>query len=136
MSAQIRYLLDTNTASHIAKDTIPSATRQFNRIRRNTVAISVISEAEMLFGLAKIPEAKVLGSAIREFLSSIAILPWDSNAAGHYAHLRAALQRTGKTLGAMDMLIAAQALAVDAILVTNDAAFQRISHLKTEDWTA
>jgi tRNA(fMet)-specific endonuclease VapC len=135
MSTQVRYLLDTNIASHIAKDTIPTVTRQFNRVRRNAVGISVITEAEMLFGLAKMPEAKALESAIREFLSEIAILPWDSEAARHYAHLRAGLQRAGKTLGAMDMLIAAHALAEDAVLVTNDAAFRRISHLKTEDWT-
>ena|SRR5277367_6570528 len=135
MSAQIRYLLDTNIASHIAKDTIPVATREFNRVRRETVGISVISEAELLFGLAKMPEARVLASAVQEFLSKISILPWDSNAARHYAHVRAALQRSGNSLGAMDMLIAAQAVAADAILVTNDAAFQRISHLKTEDWT-
>jgi tRNA(fMet)-specific endonuclease VapC len=135
MSVQIRYLLDTNIASHIAKDTLPTATRQFNRVRREAVGISVITEAEMLFGLAKMPEAKVLASIIREFLSKTRILIWDSKAAGHYAHLRAELQRAGRGLGAMDMMIAAHALAEDAILVTNDAAFRWLSHLKTEDWT-
>lgn len=136
MSTTVRYLLDTNTASHVAKDTIPFVTRKFNRVRTETVAISVISEAELLFGLARKPEARHVASAVREFLSKVAILPWDSIAAGHYAHLRAMLQREGKTLGGMDMMIAAHALAEDAILVTNDAAFRRIEHLKTEDWTA
>ena len=135
MSARVRYLLDTNIASHIAKDTIPMATRQFTRVRTETVAISIISEAELLFGLAKMPEARVLASAIRVFLSKISILPWDSNAARHYAHLRAALRRAGSALGAMDMLIAAQAITIDAILVTSDVAFRRIDQLKTEDWT-
>jgi len=135
MSVQVHYLLDTNIASHIAKDTLPRVARQFNRVRRNTLAISVITEAEMLYGLAKMPEARVLASIVREFLAKTRILIWDSKAAGHYAYLRSELQRAGKTLGAMDMMIAAHALAEDAILVTNDSAFQRISHLRTEDWT-
>lgn len=136
MSIPIRYLLDTNAASHIAKDIIPSVTRQFNRVKTATVAISVISEAELLFGLAKKPEARQVASAVRGFLSGITILPWDSNSAGQYAHIRAMLQRQGNTLGGMDMMIAAHALAEDAVLVTNDAAFRQIQHLKTEDWTA
>lgn len=73
---------------------------------------------------------------MREFLSGITILAWDSKAANHYAHLRAMLEREGKPLGGMDTMIAAHALAEDAVLVTNDAAFQWIEHLKTEDWTA
>jgi tRNA(fMet)-specific endonuclease VapC len=132
----IRYLLDTNTASYLAKDTVPSVRRQFQRVRAASVGISVVSEAELLFRLARKPEAKHIAIAVREFLSRITILAWDSKAAYHYAQLRAMLEREGKSLGGMDMMIAAHAVAEDAVLVSNDSAFSRIGHLKTEDWTA
>jgi tRNA(fMet)-specific endonuclease VapC len=62
-------------------------------------------------------------------------LPWDSKAAWHYADVRATLERHGKPMGNLDMMIAAHALAVDAILVTNDRTFRRLGKLKVEDWT-
>jgi hypothetical protein len=62
------------------------------------------------------------------------ILPWDAEAAQQYGHLRAALER-GEPMGNLDLMIGAHALASDLILVTHDPAFNRIKHLKREDWT-
>jgi tRNA(fMet)-specific endonuclease VapC len=131
----ISYLLDTNTVSYLAKDSVPSVTRQFRRLQVSSIAISTVSEAELLYGLARKPDAHRIASAVHRLLSGIIILPWHSGAAEVYSHLRAALEREGKTMGDMDMMIAAHAIAEDAILVTNDAAFRRIEHLKVEDWT-
>jgi tRNA(fMet)-specific endonuclease VapC len=63
------------------------------------------------------------------------VLPWDSEAAWQYAELRAAMERRGKPMGNLDMMIAAHALAAQAVLVTNDHVFRQVKQLKIEDWT-
>jgi tRNA(fMet)-specific endonuclease VapC len=99
------------------------------------LAISAVTEAELLFGAARKPEAIRLSVAVDEFLLRVQALPWDSKATRHYADVRATLERHGKPMGNLDMMIAAHALAVEAILVTNDRAFLRLGNLKLEDWT-
>ena len=99
------------------------------------LAISAVTEGELRFGLARRPEATRLRQVVEEFLLRVAILPWDSDAAHHYGHLRASLERDGQPMGNLDTLIAAHALATSSVLVTNDHAFSRIKKLKVEDWT-
>lgn len=73
--------------------------------------------------------------ALNKFLSPLEILPYDEKAIWHYAELRQELQSTGKTIGSLDMLIAAPALAMDVVLVTNNTKeFERIEGLKLENW--
>ncbi len=74
-------------------------------------------------------------TAIDEFLLRVDSLPWDSNAARRYAGVRAALEIAGTPMGNLDMMIAAHALAEEAVLVTNDRSFRRLKELKIEDWT-
>jgi tRNA(fMet)-specific endonuclease VapC len=94
-----------------------------------------VTEAELRFGVARRPEAKQLRIAVEEFLLRVTVLPWDSRAAVEYGDLRAALERAGTPIGNLDLMIAAQALAAEAVLVTHDAALRRIKRLKSEDWT-
>jgi tRNA(fMet)-specific endonuclease VapC len=101
----------------------------------SSLCISVISEGELLFGLASVPQAVRLQHAVREFLLRIEVLPWGREAAEHYGALRAELQRKGREFGALDMLIAAHALATRSVLVTNDHAFRHVPGLTAEDWT-
>jgi tRNA(fMet)-specific endonuclease VapC len=129
-----RYLLDTNIASLLIREDV-RVLKSFNAIPPERIFISVISEAELLFGIARKPEATRLQILVRRFLDSSKILEWTSAAAREFANERAVLERQGRLLADIDMMIAAHALAEDAILVTNDAAFHRITHLKTEDWT-
>jgi len=76
-----------------------------------------------------------LKTAIDEFLLRVDSLPWDSNAARRYAGVRAALEIAGTRMGNLHMMIAAHALAEEAVLVTNDRSFRRLKELKIEDWT-
>jgi tRNA(fMet)-specific endonuclease VapC len=131
----IRYLLDTNAFSHALKGTLSTFSDRFTAVALEDVAVSVITEAELLFGLARRPLAHELSRAVHELLGRITILPWTPEAAEQYARLRFALETQGQPIGAMDLMIAAHALAEDAVLVTNDAAFRRIERLKLEDWT-
>jgi len=130
------YMLDTNTVSYLIKGTEPAILGHLKAVPMASVCVSSITEAELLHGVAKKPEAKRLSVIVNEFLLRVEILPWDSNVAQAYAVLRAACEAKGRSLGIMDMLIAAHAYAVDATLITNDKGFNNIAgDLMVEDWT-
>ena len=131
----IRYMLDTNAVSLAIRRPAPGILARLESIPREQIGISVITEAELLYGLARRPEAVRLSSQVHDFLESTTILPWTSAAARRYAKTKAELDRRGQPVGIADMMIAAHALAEDAVLVTNDAAFARIDGLRIEDWT-
>ena len=131
----IRYLLDSNTSSYVIKGNFPRVREQLLKVPMAEVGISVVTEAELRFGVARKPEAVSLKAAVEEFLLRVELLPWTSEAAQHYAQIRAALERAGEPMGNLDMMIAAQALAAQAVLVTHDRVFRRLKQLKTEDWT-
>ena len=131
-----RYMLDTNTASYIIKGTPVAVRYHLQNVPMAHVCISTITEAELLRGVAKKPEAKRLPLVVKEFLIRVEILPWDSDAANAYAQLRTACENEGKPLGTMDMLIAAHSVAAGTVLVTNDKAFYNVKHrLALQDWT-
>lgn len=129
-----RYMLDTNTVSHLLREH-PSVARRVVAAPMASLCISAITEGELLFGLAKRPAAKQLHVAVREFLRRVDALPWDSTAAEHYGTVQADMARQGKVLAPLDLLIAAHALSVDAVLVTNDRAISQTTNLHIEDWT-
>jgi tRNA(fMet)-specific endonuclease VapC len=131
----VRYLLDTNTVSYVIKGNFPLVRKRLVEIPMSEVGISVITEAELRFGVAKFPNSTKLGVAVEELLRRLESLPWDSAAAQHYAGLRAALEKRGEPMGNMDMMIAAQALALETVLVTNDRVFTRVKGLRIEDWS-
>ena len=128
------YLLDTNTVSCVIKGHPPRVRQHLVRISPEQIGISVITEAELRFGVMKRPGAVKLKMAVEEFLRRVAVLPWDSEAAGHYAELRVETERTGRPTANLDLMTAAHALAVRAILVTSDRSFRHIRPLKIEDW--
>src|SRR5215831_4579396 len=131
----VRYLLDTNMASYVIKDNVPHVRDNLRRVPMAEVGISAVTEAELRFGVERKPQASRLQLAVEEFLLRVEIVPWDSPAAMQYAKLRSALENSGTPMGNLDMMIAAQALAIDATLVSHDRVFQRMKHLKLEDWT-
>lgn len=130
-----RYLLDTNVVSYFLKQH-PAVTERVLAKPMHALCISSITEGELLFGLAKRPDAPNLHRVVKEFLLCVDVLPWDRAAAAAYGVLRAALMQKGTPLGGLDMLIAAHAIALKAVLVTNDQAFRHIHTLEIEDWTA
>jgi tRNA(fMet)-specific endonuclease VapC len=129
-----RYMLDTNTVSHLIKGH-PAVARHVQAVPIASLCISAITEGELRFGLAKRPEAKRLHQAVEEFLRRVDVLPWDTGTTTPYGTTRADLERHGKTLAPLDLLIATHALSVGAIMVTNDQAFGLLGSLIIEDWT-
>lgn len=127
-------MLDTNMVSHLIK-AHPSVVLRIESVPMASLRISAITEGELLFGLAKRPQAKRLHLAVREFLRRVDVLPWDSVVAAHYGTVRADMERQGQILGPLDLLIATHAQCVGAVLVTNDRAFAQVPDLQLEDWT-
>lgn len=127
------YMLDTNTVSHLIKGHQAVAGR-ITGVPMTSLCISAITEGELLFGLAKRPDAKQLHHIVREFLKRVDTLPWNSDTAEHYGSIRADMTRQGKVLSSLDLLIATHALSVNAVLVTNDKAFSQVAKLHVEDW--
>lgn len=129
-----RYMLDTNTVSHILRSH-PKVVRRLVDVPMGALCISAITEGELHFGLAKRPAAAQLHLAVQEFLRRIEVLPWDSTAARCYGSVHAAMARVGRVLGPLDLLIATHAASVDAVLVTNDQALRQMADLHIQDWT-
>ena len=131
------YLLDTNSVSFLINGRSPATRRHYLQAeaRGAIIAVSAITEAEVLFGFAKRPEATRLRANFEDFVTTVRLLPWDSAVARAYARFRAELRATGKNIGVMDLLIASHAIAANAILVTHDRALHRASpSLNVVDW--
>ena len=121
------HLLDTDTASYLIKGRTPQVEERLATIPPSMICISVVTQAELLYGLKALPPAHRLHAGVRQFLKIVRILPWDSAAAEFYADIRHQLVTKGQTIGEMDMMIAAHALAAGAVLVTNNTKhFKRI----------
>ncbi len=129
-------MLDTNMATYLVSGRSQAARRTLQEVRENSrITLSAISQGELCFGLESKPGAFRLRSAIEEFLDAIQIIEWDSNAAVAYGRLRFAMSTHGKSLSAMDLLIAAHALATNSVLVTHDRAFlQAAPFVQVTDW--
>lgn len=128
------YLLDTNTASYIIKGNPPQVRERLLKVPMAQLAVSAITEAELRFGAARKPKVSQISVVVDEFLLRVEVLYWDSDAARQFALLRAAIESAGGPMGNMDLMIAAHALALRAVLVTSDRNFLRVKQLKIEDW--
>lgn len=129
-------MLDTNIASFIIKGKPPEVRQRLAALPMESIIISVVTQAELLFGLAKLGNPPALKTLIQQFLQRVEVLPWDGVCAIVYAELRSSCTSSGITLGALDMMIAAHAVASNATLVTNDKAFSHVPGgvLAVEDW--
>jgi len=132
----VTYMLDTNTVSYIAKGNSPAARARLEGLGVDeAVCISSITEAELRYGLARRPAAQALRASVERLLQKLNILPWGSKEAAAYGALRAKLEVAGIGLSQLDLQIAAHAVAVGAVLVTNDKTFRHVADLgKTVNW--
>ncbi len=130
-----RFMLDTNTASSLLKGE-PNVVARVAATSPELICLSAVTSGEILYGVANRPEAKKLRATVDELLSAIETLPWTGATAQRYRTIRAELERRGRPLGALDLMIAAHAMEHDAVLATSDRAFRLVPALRVEDWTA
>jgi tRNA(fMet)-specific endonuclease VapC len=108
--------------------------RDFLKHRGGALCVSIITYAELLYGLEKKPSEK-LARDIDEFVHLVEIVDWNYAAARQYAQIRHYLTSSGKIINAMDMQIAAAAMAMNATLVTNNKKhFGLVPGLAIADW--
>lgn len=132
----IDYLLDTNICIELIRGQSAKILKRLRKCRIGQVGISSITLAELEFGVAKSSNPQQNKLALMEFCAPLEILPFDDNAAVAYGQIRAALELKGKPIGPLDTLIAAHALALNAVLVTNNRReFDRVPKLHIENWT-
>ncbi len=125
-----RYMLDTNMVSYIVKGRSRAASARLLALDEDEIAtLSAITVAEIRYGLARRPEATALKALMDGFLASVQVLPWGRDEAETYGRVRAKLEKSGLSLGNMDMMIAAHAIVAGATLVTNDKTFGQVDEL-------
>ena len=131
-----RFMLDTDMCSYIMKRSHPLVLKRLQSVPVNDVCISIITKAELLYGVEVSPRRAQDAAALAAFLPYAETLDFADDAAPHYAEIRADLKRRGMMIGANDLFIAAHARALGLTLVTNNTAeFARVSNLALENWT-
>ncbi|SFK35794.1 tRNA(fMet)-specific endonuclease VapC [Desulfomicrobium apsheronum] len=132
----ITYLLDTNICIYVIKRSPTQVLERFRKADVSSIGISSITFSELMYGAAKSSRPEQNRIALTQFVAPLEIMPYDDSAAGRYGDLRACLERQGTPIGSLDMLIAAHALALDCVLVSNNLKeFVRVPHLRMENWT-
>ena len=124
-------MLDTNAVSAFLKGRSP---RLDGWVREQRCCLSAIVVAEIRYGLEKLSPTSQLLVLAENIFKTLEILPWSEACARVYGRLRAELERSGKPLAAMDLLIASHALSEGCTLVTADQAFSNVAELQLESW--
>lgn len=131
-----RYMFDTDTCSYIMKRSNDVLLARLRRTPVNDVCISVITKAELLYGVEISPRRRGDENALDAFLTYAEVLDFPDEAAPHYARIRAHLKTRGSMIGAHDLLVAAHARSLGLTLVTNNTReFARVPKLKIDNWT-
>ncbi len=127
-------LLDTNICIHIINAKPPAVLQRFRDYRLGEIGLCSVVAAELAYGVAKSGSTRNR-QALDLFLAPLVILPFDEAALWCYGDLRADLERQGTPIGALDTLIAAHALSLQATLVTNNIKeFKRVPGLLLDNW--
>jgi len=127
-------MLDTNIVSDLARNPRGNAARHIAAVGDDALCVSVITSAELRYGCAKKGSPK-LTAQIQTILGSLNVLPFDVPSDSEYADIRADLEAAGMPIGPNDLLIAAHACALGAVLVTaNTGEFERVRSLQVENW--
>lgn len=133
----MKFMLDTNICIYLIKLKPQKVLKHFQSHSVGDIGISSITLAELRYGVEKSQHIEKNRQALDEFILPLEIVDFDEAAAEAYGTIRAALEKVGRPIGSMDMLIGAHALSLSVALVTNNIKeFKRIKNLKVLDWTA
>ena len=130
----IRYMLDTDICTYIINKKPANVAARFRKEPFGTIGISSVSASELAFGVTKSGSTKNR-QALELFLSPLTVLPFDESIIWTYGSVRTEVEKSGTPIGAMDLMIAAHALSLNACLITNNVnEFQRVNRLQVENW--
>ena len=129
--------MDTNICAYFMSRRYPSVTAKFREHNPGDLVISSIVAAELAYGVENSARVESNRHTLELFLSKLTVLAWDDAAIWQFGVHKAKLKKAGAKLGELDLLIGCHALAMDAVLVTNNTReFERIEGLKLENWVA
>jgi len=132
----MKYMLDTNICIYLIKQQPPKVLKHFKSHTVGDIGLSSITLAELRYRVSKSRHIEKNQQALDEFILPLEIADFDEKAAREYGAIQAELERTRTPIGSMDMLIGAHALALGALLVTNNIKeFKQIRNLKILDWS-
>jgi len=132
------FMLDTDTCIFLMRGESPALAAKVQSVPLQQQVMSAVTFAELTYGVQASAAAKRKQnqSVLDSLVLHLAVLDWPQDAAKHYAEIRADLKKRGAQLGAADLMIAAHARAMGAIVVTNNVKdFQRVKGLEVENWT-
>jgi tRNA(fMet)-specific endonuclease VapC len=130
------YMLDTDTCAFILRRSSEVLLDRIQAVPLQQQCMSVVTLAELLYGVQLSSRKKANREAVDLLVRHVNVLEWTKEAADHYAEIRADLKKKGQQLGANDLLIAAHARSLGAVIVTNNTKdFRRVKGLKLENWT-
>ena len=133
----MRYLLDTNICIYAMKNRPLQVLRRLQNVGRAVVGVSVITVIELRQGAERSQQRELAHARLDDFFGPMEVLPFEESDALVAARIRAQLFRAGRPIGDFDTLIAAQALARDLIVVTNNVdEFERVPDLRIENWAS
>ncbi len=114
----------------------PLLLKRLQTLGLESLAISVVTESELLYGARLSQKPKLAKLSFEEFIKHLSVLDWGREAASHYAEIRADLRKRGEMIGSNDLMIAAHARSLGATIVTNnEREFRRVKSLALENWT-
>jgi tRNA(fMet)-specific endonuclease VapC len=129
------FLLDTNICIYAIRQRSAAVLAHLRARRPTDMGVSAITVAELQYGVAKSARPEANAEALQLFLASLEIFPFDDAAATEYGRIRTHLEASGTPIGAMDLLIAAHAKSLHAVVVTNnEAEFRRVPGIDVENW--
>jgi tRNA(fMet)-specific endonuclease VapC len=130
-----RYMLDTDMCSYIIKEHPESVRQRFQTLAMEQLCVSVVTYAELIYGVERSSSRRINRPIIEDFVRHLDVMNWDTEAADQYGVIRAELEAAGTPIGAMDMMIAAHAKSIKAVLVTNNQKhFTKVKRLKIDNW--
>ena len=130
----MRHLLDTNTLIAMTKER-PGVLERLTSIPASAILLSSVVVAEIEYGIAKSTRQEHNRRVFDKLLDGFQVVPFDAIAARLYGPIRARLERQGRLIGPYDLMIAAHARALDAVLVTDNVGeFTRVDDLVVDNW--
>jgi tRNA(fMet)-specific endonuclease VapC len=131
------YLLDANILSDMLRNPQGNAAQKYRRLSLDAnvrLATSIVAASEMRYGVVK-KGSPALAKRVGQLLDAIEVLPLQAGVDAKYGEVRGDLERRGQLIGPNDMFLAAHALALDAVLVTDNVReFERVNGLRLENW--
>jgi tRNA(fMet)-specific endonuclease VapC len=129
------YMLDTDACAFILRRSSQSLLDRIQTVPLERQVMSMVTLAELLYGVQISSQKKGNRAAVDALTRHLSVIDWSRDAAEHYAEIRADLKKKGQLIGSNDLMIAAHARSLGAIVVTNNVKdFRRVKGLKHENW--